>query len=86
MPIAPPTPTLPSGYRIVSDPASIDARLGDIHAALNGPGVYWGKARTVEMLRTQMQQSWRNVIILYGGEGSEGELAAYGRVVGDGCE
>lgn len=81
-----PTPTLPAGYRFVSDPAVIQARMSDIHAALNHESVYWGKERTVVMLAKQIERSWRMVLVLHGGEGGEGEIAALCRVVGDGCE
>lgn len=86
---APVTPPLPAGYRFESDPEVVQARMGDIHAALNHASIYWGKERSLEMLTMQVKQSWRLVMILYEPEGEgqgQGELAALARVVGDGCE
>lgn len=86
-PFAPvPAPALPPSYRFESDPEAVQARMADIHAALNHESIYWGKERSQEMLAQQIRQSWRVVMILYDGERKEGELAAVARVVGDGCE
>lgn len=80
------TPTLPPGYRFTSNPDHITARLPDIYAALTHPDIYWGLDRTPDTLATQIAHSWRTVLVLKGGEGSEGELAAFCRVVGDGWD
>lgn len=85
---APPSapPALPAGYRFVSDAASIDARLRDVYDVLMAPEIYWGQDRSFEQYEVQVRGSWRLVLVLKGGEGSEGELAAIARVVSDGWE
>lgn len=87
LPPPPPSPPpLPPGFRFVSDRASILARMPDIYTAFTQPEIYWGRDRTLETMAEQYEHSWRAVMILKGGEGSEGELAAYCRVVADGWD
>jgi len=85
VPTRSPAPPLPAGYRFESDPAAVQARMGNIHAALNDASIYWGRDRSEAVLAKQFRQSWRAVLILYDGNDKEGELAAVVRVVGDGC-
>lgn len=70
-------PLLPPGYRLVDDRASINARLPDIFMQLMQ--TYWSLDRTLPIFQMEIDKGHRAVMILRGGEGSEGELAAFCR-------
>lgn len=83
-----PTPLrpLPPSYRLDASKSTSLARLDEVFAALvENPAVYWGKARTKEVLRGQIENATSCVCVLKEENGVE-KLAGWCRVVGDGEE
>lgn len=76
-------PPLPEGYRIESSRTAKEAHAEALATALlTEPSIYWGKGRTREQVRRQIERCEGAVVLRWKEDGEE-ELVGSARVVTD---